>query len=72
MNEKYLIEIRKNGRFFYITEYEGRVALTWIVDMAKEFNSVKEADEFAKDAKYCTSGYTKLYDILPLSECKNW
>lgn len=49
-----VIEIEKSDRLFFITEYENRLALTWMKHAAKIFDSFEDAEVFIinRDVRY--------------------
>lgn len=54
--EKFVIEIGRNNRTFWICWYEDRIQLTWDKKFAKKFDSEEDAQTFIsenRDFKYC-------------------
>lgn len=46
VDKQYVIEIKKSDRLFFISEYENRLALTWMKHAAKVFDSFEDAEVF--------------------------
>ena len=46
---KFVIEIPKNGRLFFLTEYENKFQLTWLKEYAKVFDSQDDTKNFIKE-----------------------
>lgn len=66
---KFVIEIPKNGRLFFLTEYENKFQLTWLKEYAKVFDSQDDAKNFIKDKKRSIS--LEHYKIIDYSLAKN-
>ena len=62
---KFVIEIPKNGRLFFLTECENesKYTLTWLKEYAKIFDSEDDAKNFIKgDSGNITLEYYKIID----------
>jgi len=46
MEDKYVIEVRRDNKFYFICEYEGTQHMTWDKNFAKKFDSINEAQEY--------------------------
>ncbi len=52
MEDKFVIEVVKGNRFFFICEFEGTQHMTWDKKFAKKFDSKEEAQEYIHENDY--------------------
>lgn len=77
IEDGYVIEIQKNNRLFFLTEYDNDFKLTWRKDYAKIFNSIEEAEVYIKKNNlekgilWSTAIVGKPYTIRKYSDVKS-
>lgn len=60
-NDTFVIETLRNTRYFFITEIDNSIELTWRKENAKQFNTIEETENFIKTNKLDIDLLTKSF-----------